>query len=159
MLNLNDKEKMLLQDEKSGEELCIEKYKKYSEEASDPELKSLFKELMTKEQDHLKTLNEMLSGTVPPLNNQQGQQSQQSTAQSQQNQTTTINENSTNFKQDKIICQDSLAGEKYVSSTYNTTIFEIRDTNARQVLNHIQKEEQEHGEKIYNYMQAHNMYN
>ena len=33
MLNLNDKERMLLQDEKAGEELCIEKYKKYSEEA------------------------------------------------------------------------------------------------------------------------------
>ena len=30
MLNLNDKERMLLQDEKAGEELCIEKYKKYS---------------------------------------------------------------------------------------------------------------------------------
>lgn len=164
MLNLNDKERMLLQDEKAGEELCIEKYKKYSEEASDPKLKSLFKELMTKEQEHLKTLNEMLSGTVPPLNNQQnqqGQQPQQSTTQSHPNQTkaTTINQNSTEFKQDKIICQDSLAGEKYVSSTYNTTIFEMRDTNARQVLNHIQKEEQEHGEKIYNYMQAHNMYN
>lgn len=167
MLNLNDKERMLLQDEKSGEELCIEKYRKYSQEASDPELKNLFKELMTKEQEHLKTLNEMLSGTVPPLNNQQGQQSQQGGAQTQQNlnnqntntNSTTINENSTNFKQDKIICQDSLAGEKYVSSTYNTTIFEMRDTNARQVLNHIQKEEQEHGEKIYNYMQAHNMYN
>lgn len=27
MLNLNDKERMLLQDEKAGEELCIEKYK------------------------------------------------------------------------------------------------------------------------------------
>ena len=48
MLNLNDKERMLLQDEKAGEELCIEKYKKYSEEASDPELKKLFKELMSK---------------------------------------------------------------------------------------------------------------
>ena len=162
MLNLNDKERMLLQDEKSGEELCIEKYKKYSEEASDPKLKSLFKELMTKEQEHLKTLNEMLSGTVPPLNqqNQQGQQPQQNLNNKNTNiNSTTINENSTNFKQDKIICQDSLAGEKYVSSTYNTTIFEMRDTNARQVLNHIQKEEQEHGEKIYNYMQAHNMYN
>ena len=161
MLNLNEKERMLLQDEKSGEELCIEKYRKYSDEASDPELKNLFKELMTKEQEHLKTLNQMLSGTVPPLNNkqnQQGQQSQQGTTQTEQNinlKTTATND----FKQDKIICQDSLAGEKYVSSTYNTTIFEMRDANARQVLNHIQKEEQEHGEKIYNYMQAHNMYN
>ncbi|WP_334307029.1 spore coat protein [Intestinibacter bartlettii] len=29
----------------------------------------------------------------------------------------------------------------------------------RQVLNHIQKEEQEHGEEIYNYMNKHGMYN
>ena len=59
---------------------------------------------------------------------------------------------------DKMLCQDSLSTEKYVSSTYDTTIFEFRDTNARQVLNHIQKEEQEHGEKIYNYMSQHGMY-
>lgn len=155
MLNLNDKERMLLQDEKAGEELCIEKYKKYSEEASDPELKNLFKELMSKEEDHLKTLNQMLTGTVPTLNTQQNQQNSNTNVSS----ANVDNKNQINFKQDKIICQDSLAGEKYVSSTYNSTIFETRDTNARQVLNHIQKEEQEHGEKIYNYMQSHNMYN
>ena len=158
MLNLNDNERMLLQDEKAGEELCIEKYKKYSEEASDPELKNLFKELMSKEEDHLKTLNQMLTGTVPTLNTQQKQQNQQN-SNTNVSSANVDNKNQINFKQDKIICQDSLAGEKYVSSTYNSTIFEMRDTNARQVLNHIQKEEQEHGEKIYNYMQSHNMYN
>ena len=158
MLNLNDKERMLLQDEKAGEELCIEKYKKYSEEASDPELKNLFKELMSKEEDHLKTLNQMLTGTAPTLNTQQKQQNQQN-SNTNVSSANVDNKNQINFKQDKIICQDSLAGEKYVSSTYNSTIFEMRDTNARQVLNHIQKEEQEHGEKIYNYMQSHNMYN
>lgn len=158
MLNLNDKERMLLQDEKAGEELCIEKCKKYSEEASDPELKNLFKELMSKEEDHLKTLNQMLTGTVPTLNTQQKQQNQQN-SNTNVSSANVDNKNQINFKQDKIICQDSLAGEKYVSSTYNSTIFEMRDTNARQVLNHIQKEEQEHGEKIYNYMQSHNMYN
>ena len=155
MLNLNDKER---QNEKAGEELCIEKYKKYSEEASDPELKNLFKELMSKEEDHLKTLNQMLTGTVPTLNTQQKQQNQQN-SNTNVSSANVDNKNQINFKQDKIICQDSLAGEKYVSSTYNSTIFEMRDTNARQVLNHIQKEEQEHGEKIYNYMQSHNMYN
>ena len=43
---------------------------------------------------------------------------------------------------DKLLCQDALSTEKYVSSTYNTSIFEFRDKNIRQVLNHIQKEEQ-----------------
>ncbi|WP_338659685.1 spore coat protein [Paraclostridium sordellii] len=46
-----------------------------------------------------------------------------------------------------------------ISSTYNTAIFEFKNKEIRQVLNHIQKEEQEHGEKIYNYMNQHNMYN
>ena len=65
----------------------------------------------------------------------------------------TYNEN------DKMLCQDSLSTEKYVSSTYNTAIFEFSNTQIRQVLNHIQKEEQEHGQKIYNYMNQHGMYN
>ena len=65
----------------------------------------------------------------------------------------TYNEN------DKMLCQDSLSTEKYVSSTYNTAIFEFSNTQIRQLLNHIQKEEQEHGQKIYNYMNQHGMYN
>ena len=60
---------------------------------------------------------------------------------------------------DKILCTDLLSTEKYVSSTYNTAIFEFRDENVRNVLNHIQKEEQEHGKKIYDYMASHGMYN
>ncbi len=48
---------------------------------------------------------------------------------------------------------------KYVSSTYDTAIFEFRDPNIRNVLNHIQKEEQQHGEVIYKYMESKGMYN
>ena len=60
---------------------------------------------------------------------------------------------------DAMICQDLLATEKYVSSAYDTTIFECVDPNVRNVLNHIQKEEQQHGEGIFNYMLNHGMYN
>lgn len=171
MLNLNAKERMLLQDEKSHEELCIEKYNEYSEKACDPQLKTLFTQLSQKEQQHLDTINQMLSGTVPNINAAQGSQQQQQQqpmqAQNQQQASQSQQQNATgitsqqmqnNFNHDKMLCQDSLSGEKFVSSTYNTTIFEFRDTNARQVLNHIQKEEQEHGEKIYNYMHQHGMY-
>ena len=170
MLNLNAKERMLLQDEKSHEELCIEKYNEYAEKACDSELKTLFTQLSQKEQQHLNTINQMLSGTVPNINAGQGGQQQQSNMQSQAQQQNsqpqqqqnaagiTSGQTQSNFNHDKMLCQDSLSGEKFVSSTYNTTIFEFRDTNARQVLNHIQKEEQEHGEKIYNYMHQHGMY-
>ncbi|ARE89310.1 Coat F domain protein [Clostridium formicaceticum] len=48
--------------------------------------------------------------------------------------------------------------EKYVSATYNTAIFEFTNTNVRQILDHIQKEKQQHGEDIFNYMQSHGMY-
>lgn len=71
-----------------------------------------------------------------------------------------INTPITSYNQDdKILCTDLLSTEKYVSSTYNTAIFEFRDENVRNVLNHIQKEEQEHGKKIYDYMSSHGMYN
>lgn len=160
MLNLNSKERMLLQDEKKHEELCIEKYNKYSEMASNPELKNLFSQLSEKEKQHLNTINQMLSGVLPNTNSGQGgkQQNQQSNNQSSNEQKLNYYQSQTDFNNDKMLCQDSLSGEKYVSSTYDTAIFEFRDTNARQILNHIQKEEQEHGEKIYNYMEQYRMY-
>ena len=78
MLNLNAKERILLQDEKSHEELCVEKYNKYSKTACDPQLQNLFSQLAQKEQQHLNTINQMLSGTVPNINsNQSSQQGQQ----------------------------------------------------------------------------------
>ena len=93
---------------------------------------------------------------------QQGQQNQQAQQQSSQNmsmqgmssgQTGLVNQ------QDADLCTDLLSTEKYVSGTYDIAIFEFRDTNIRQALNHIQKEEQEHGEKIFNYMQSKGLYN
>lgn len=144
MLTLSQKETMLLNDEKSHEELCIKKYTKYSNEAEDPELKQLFNSLLQHEQQHLNTINSMISGQVPSIN-QGGQQQQQ-------NQQPMSMGNTTFSQKDADLCQDALSTEKYVSSTYNTSIFEFKDHNARDVLNHIQKEEQEHGEKLYNYM-------
>lgn len=153
MTSLTQKEIMLLKDEKEQEELCIKKYTKYVEQAQDPQLKQLFSSILQHEQQHLNTINSMLSGSIPSMP-QQGQQNQQ------QNQMNAQNfKSSTGYNQnDKDICQDALATEKYVSSTYNTTIFEFTDHNAREVLNHIQKEEQEHGEQIFNYMHQNGYY-
>ena len=165
MINLNNKERMLLQDEKEHEELCVNKYKQAAEKASCPNLKSLFNQLEQQEQQHLNSINQLLSGTVPSTGGQQNQQN----SQSQQNMQTQGNilKNNINVnpqipsynQEDKILCTDLLSTEKYVSSTYNTAIFEFRDENVRNVLNHIQKEEQEHGKKIYDYMASHGMYN
>ena len=92
----------------------------------------------------------ILGGTVPQV----GGGSQANSAQSDYN-----SQYSEQDKQkDKFLCTDALSTEKHVSSLYNTCIFECKDTNVRNVLNHIQKEEQQHGEKIYNFMSQNGMY-
>ena len=166
MINLSIKERMLLEDEKSHEQLCVDKYNEYSNKAYCPELKNLFSQLAQKEQQHLDSINQLLNGIVPNINQQQGPQqggqqnnfNQQSINQQFINQSPINLGSNTYNEHDKMLCNDSLSTEKFISATYNTAIFEFRDKNVRQVLNHIQKEEQEHGEKIYNYMASHGMY-
>lgn len=63
-----------------------------------------------------------------------------------------------NKQNDSYLCSDLLSTEKHVSSVYNTAIFEFKNTQIRDALNHIQKEEQQHGEEIYNYMAQNGMY-
>lgn len=48
MVNLSTKERMLLEDEKSHEQLCVDKYNEYSNKAHCPELKNLFSQLAQK---------------------------------------------------------------------------------------------------------------
>ena len=162
MINLTTKEKMLLEDEKSHEELCVSKYKDYASKATCQELSNLFSSLSQKEQQHLDSINQILNGTIPNVNSN-NQNQQNSMQQLQSNTSNMPNLQNTAIKtyneNDKMLCQDSLSTEKYVSSTYNTAIFEFSNTQIRQLLNHIQKEEQEHGQKIYNYMNQHGMYN
>ena len=165
MINLSNKERMLLQDEKEHEELCVNKYRQAAEKASCSNLKSLFNQLEQQEQQHLNSINQLLSGKVPSTGGQQNQQGSQ-TKQNIQMQGNILKNNinvnpqmQSYNQEDKILCADLLSTEKFISSTYNTVIFEFRDENVRNVLNHIQKEEQEHGKKIYDYMYSHGMYN
>lgn len=163
MTTLTQKETTLLQDEKKQEEICIEKYRRYASEACDPQLQSLFQQLGNKEQEHLNSINQILNGTVPNVNASQGSGQQMPQLQQQQQQMPQLNSyaaaSADRSQADAFLCTDALSTEKHVSSSYNTAIFEFKDTNIRQVLNHIQKEEQEHGEKIYNYMSQNGMYN
>jgi cupin superfamily acireductone dioxygenase involved in methionine salvage len=73
---LSQKEKMYLEDLKTHEEVCIKKYNEYSNRAQDSQLKQIFKNHETKEQEHLNTINQIMSGTVPNVN--QGQSQNQS---------------------------------------------------------------------------------
>lgn len=153
-MKLSQKERMLLEDQKSHEEMCIQKYQSYAQQASDSKLKQLFNTYATQEQQHLNTIQQILNGQIPNTTQQQTQQQ----SQSQPNSFTNTISSFMNSQSDAALCKDALMTEKYVSSAYNTTIFECMDANIRQTLNHIQKEEQQHGEGIFNYMLQNGMY-
>lgn len=160
---LSQKEEMLLQDLRHHEQHCVQKYNKYSNEAQEPQLKQLFQTHASHEQQHFNTINQIISGQPPSMN----QQSQGQQGQPQQNQSMPSApgrnlqaEAGGSFNQnDAELATDMLSTEKYISSTYDTAIFEFQDTSVRQALNHIQKEEQKHGEDLFNYMKSHGMYN
>lgn len=150
-MQLSQKERLLLEDLKSHEEMCIKKYTNYANQAQDPQLKQMFQNHAQIEREHYNTINQILSGSVPSV--QQGQQQQQQQQQPFQGQQAGMSK-----QPDADFCQDMLQTEKYVSGTYDTAIFEFKDPNIRQVLNHIQSEEQKHGEAIFAYMQSKGMY-
>lgn len=151
-MNLSQKERNLIEDQKAHEELCIKKYTNYSGQTQDPQLKQLFQTLAQKEQEHLNSITQILNGQIPNIQ-QQGQQPQ-----FQQPQATTLGQAGMVNQKDADLCQDMLSTEKYVSQSYDTAIFESKDPNIRKVLNHIQAEEQQHGEQIFNYMESKGMY-
>lgn len=151
-MTLTQKENSLLTDLKSQEQLCIEKYSMYSERACDPELKQLFTNIKSTEQTHLQTINRIIGGeevamnSAPPSAVSAKLECQPSSCPADQK------------EKDAFLCKDALAMEKHVSSVYDTSIFEFSSPVLRDTLNHIQKEEQNHGEQIYQYMSKNNMY-
>ncbi|GIM27621.1 hypothetical protein CPJCM30710_02870 [Clostridium polyendosporum] len=157
-IQLSQKERMILEDLKTQEEVCIQKYNNYSQQVQDYQLKQLCSKLAGAEQQHYNTINQLLQGQQPNLNqSQQGQQSQQN---QQMQQTSTQNPVPGSVNQnDKMLCTDLLATEKHVSGNYDIGIFESASPQVRQTLQHIQQEEQKHGEELFNYMQSHGMYN
>jgi spore coat protein CotF len=149
-IELSQKERMFLEDGKLQEEVCVEKYKNYSEQAEDAELKQLFNKLSGEEQHHYDIINQMLQGEQPNLSHNQ---------QTQQQLTQNNTQKSTNNKHDKLLCSDLLSTEKYVSGTYDMDIFESANPVVRQAMQHIQQDEQKHGQELFNYMNSHEMYN
>ena len=153
MMMTNQKEQSLLKDLKNEEKICAEKYARYAQMAADPQLQTLLLQIAKTEQGHLQTLTQMESGKVPSMSGASGGSSLPTSFTAAYG----MGE-SDEKKQDGFLCNDLLATEKHASSLYNACIFEFRDPAARQRLNHIQKEEQEHGKALYDYMQENGMY-
>lgn len=149
-MNLTQKERDLLKDLKGQEQLCIEKYAKHSKTAVDAQLKNLFDMISKIENSHLSALVQIENGSCPQINaDNMASVSFTGTYGPAEN---------ADKKNDAFLCNDVLATEKHASHLYDTCIFEFGDKNLRQVLNQIQKEEQKHGEMIYDYMKTNAMY-
>ena len=149
----------LLKNLKKCEEVCVQKYNKYAQSASSPSLKSLFQQISQKEQQHLNSIDQILNGSVPTMNANSSSSNNNSNTLQQPSSQAAYYDNTMNKQNDAYLCSDALTTEKYVSSDYNISIFEFTENNIRDVLNHIQKEEQEHGKAIYDYMAQNGMYN
>ena len=150
-MQLTQKETSLLKDLKEQEKLCVDKYTKYAEAAHDPQLEQLFRQIAGVEQEHLNTLSAIEAGNQPPVGGSKSASSPTFHA------TYGVAETAEK-KDDCYLCSDLLSTEKHAANLYNTCVFEFGQSELRQVLNHIQTEEQGHGEQIYRYMKANSMY-
>ena len=149
-MQLTQKETELLKDLPDEEKLCIEKYTKHSSAAKDAQLKNLFSSIATVEKEHLKLLDSIATGTVPTFSG---------TSATGTTFTAAYGSGDTPDKQnDCYLCTDVLTTEKHASHLYDTCIFEFDQQQYRQALGKIQKEEQEHGKLIYDYMKKNSMY-
>lgn len=148
---LTNKESTLIKDNLAAEYLCIRKYEQYAALSSDQQLKQVFTDLANKEKDHATTLKNIL--TQNGVNNQnlfESYTSPQGDLSSMQNNLGTT---------DAQLLNDALSTEKHVSSSYNNAILESVDPNIRKQLQHIQQEEQNHAETLFNAMQSRGWYN
>ena len=147
---LTEKELGLLKDMRSQEELCIKKYSKYKEEAKCQCLSDLFDSIAKAESEHLKTVNEIMSGKEPASPKPLSENNAMCVA--------CDYKNIMDKDADCFLISDLLATEKHVSALYNTSVFEFNSPAVRKMLSHIQSEEQQHGEKLYAFMKANGMY-
>ena len=151
-MKLTQKETSLLKDLKMAEEVCIEKYGRYADDAKDPCLKNLFTSILQIEQGHLNTIGKIMKGesVKPSASKKSPKTAPECTAKPV---------SAKDKKFDAYLCQDALAMEKHVSGVYDTSIFEFNDPTLRDVLNGIQKEEQNHGKMIYDYLSTNGLAN
>lgn len=149
-MQLTNKEKTLLEDNLNAEYLCIRKYEQYAAMASDSNLKQLFSSLAGKERQHAETLKNFLSmggqstqnmfeSYTPPIGNHENIQNSLGITDAQ-------------------LLNDALSTEKHVSGSYNNAVLESVSPQIRKQLQHIQQEEQDHAESLFNEMKNRGWY-
>lgn len=149
---LKEKEQTTIEDLRTQEQSCIEKYHRYGQQAKDPVLKALFDRLEKEEQHHYDSLGQVLKGQVPQcnVNDRDG-------AEYQPKATYDTMTNSEDKKNDCFLATDCIGTEKMVSGEYNSNVFVFEDSNLRKLLADIQVEEQNHAEMLYKYKTVNGM--
>ena len=152
MVNLTEKERFIIEDLKSQEKLCIQKYAFYEEMAYDPELSELFSQIRESEEKHLNSLNDVLNGMIADVdtNDYSGENYMPRANYHQKS-------NQAEKEHDSFLCTDAITMEKYVSSAYNFDLFQFGNAKLRKLLNDIETEEQNHAEMLYKYKKANGM--
>lgn len=149
---LTEKETAAIKDLQTQEEVCIEKYGKYSNEAKDTVLKDLFTDLKKEEQKHYESLGQVLKGQVPSCdcNDDKGKE---------YNPVATYEQGvQSDAKQhDGYLATDCIGTEKLVSGEYNSDVFVFENSDIRKLLADIQIEEQNHAEMLYKYKKVNGM--
>lgn len=148
-MTISQSDRVALQEALRQEKLCIDKYASYAQQAQDPQLQQMFNQHGMQEQQHANTLQQLLQGQQPSSGS--ASQSRQQ-GQPQSSQVWSANPN------DMQLCSDLLMTENYVSNTYDDVVFCTQNSVIRQAVQHIQKEEQQHGTDIIDYMTLHGQY-
>ncbi len=149
---LTEKETTAIKDLQTQEQSCVEKYRRYSGQAKDGELKNLFQRLEREEKEHYESLGKVLSGTVPSsnCNDCEGREYSPKAAYSAMTE-------SEDKKNDCFLATDCIGTEKMVSTEYNTNVFKFSEPSLRKLLADHQIEEQNHAEMLYKYKTVNGM--
>lgn len=149
---LKQKERDAITDLQTQEKNCVEKYRRYKEQAKDTVLKDLFGRLEKLEQKHYDTLGQVLNGEVPTCDCNDSEGRNYEPKASYDSTTQSADKISDNF-----LVTDCIGTEKLVSSEYNTNVFKFASAALRKLLADIQIEEQNHAEMLYKYKTANGM--
>ena len=140
---LKEKERSVIEDLQTQEKSCVEKYGKYAEQARDPELKNLFRNIQQEEQKHYESLSMILSGSVPECNcNDRSGKDYQPKA------VYTAMSSPEDKQHDAFLATDCIGTDD---------VFAFGDSGVRKLLADIQIEEQNHAEMLYKYKTVNGM--
>ena len=156
-IQLTQQERKVLQDHMQHEEVCIQKYDQYAQKTSDPQLKSMFNQFAQQERQHYNSLDQLLQGKQPATGGQSGQNQGQGRQTAHARKQTRQGGGAQGNNSDALMCRDAMMMEKFISDSYDNGIFDSTNPVVRQTLQHIQDEEQQHGEGLLNYLHQHGL--